>query len=197
MKCEKCSTEYTVLRSEEGALYRNICACEVLNPCHKCKRNKINHVTLTRTGDTVEFGCKKHGVADAASWPAPGDAPEKKEPSAGRRVAEAMVDAKLKAKGQTLKPVTPSKPLHGVINEPLALRQARCGGCTIDVVTTRVEHCCPNCGKQMAMSAIENARIDYYGIEHGPNGTSLIVTGLFKGDPEARAVHTVHVEIPK
>lgn len=200
MNCEKCGAEYKVLRDQDDNPIRRLCPCEVLQPCHQCKRGKVNHAQLTRTGEVAAYACAKHGSADAAEWPPPGD----DKPSAGRVAAEAMVDGKLKAhgkgapKGSELVPAKPA-PKHpfGKLKNKVPLYDARCGPCEIAVLTTLEAHHCHNCGQLMTLHPIGAAAyVDGVYSDSGPRGTSLILTGMIERE-EPYDVRAVFIEIPR
>ncbi len=200
MNCEKCGAEYKVLRDQDDNPIRRLCPCEVLQPCHQCKRGKVNHAQLTRTGQVAAYACAKHGSPDAASWPPPGE----DKPSLGRIAAEAMVDGKLKAhgkgatKGSELVSAKPA-PKHpfGKLKNKRPLYDARCGPCEIAVLTTFEAHHCHNCGQLMTLHPLgAEAYVDGVYSDSGPRGTTVILTGMIERE-EPYAVRAVFIEIPR
>jgi len=176
MKCETCGTEYKVLRDQDDNLLRHICACEAVQPCHQCKRGKVNHAQLTRAGEVANYACAKHGSPDAVEW----SAPDTNKPSAGRVAAEAIVDGKLKVNGkkapkasELVTPKAPPKSPYGKLKEKVRLYEATCAKCVETLLTSRTTHCCPNCGVPMELNDLGGAAsVDGAYIDSGPRGTS-------------------------
>lgn len=217
MNCEKCGAEYKVLRDQDDNPIRRLCPCEVLQPCHQCKRGKVNHAQLTRTGEVANYACAKHGSADAAEWPPPGANP----PSHGRAVAEALVDSRLKAEGKTARPKSElvrdepkeSKTINKIDKtgdglSRLPMHEAHCAKCPRVMLTCLPATFCPGCGTKMEYKAVkgtitvrgaEDAPIQvdgFYTGGTGPRGTSFIVTGMvFLAEPYD--VTDVYVAIPR
>lgn len=210
MQCEKCGTEYKVLRDQDDNPIRRLCPCEVLQPCHQCKRGRVNHAQLTRTGEVAAYACAKHGSPDAADWPPPGA----DKPSAGRVAAEAIVEGKLKAAGKAapkgselVKPPAPPKSIHGRLKSSVPLHEARCAKCRRMLLTTLPASFCPGCGAPMVYEPIKGpattssvpggtAEIDGVYSDTGPRGTSLIITGMILRE-EPYDVCDVYVAIPR
>lgn len=214
MKCEKCGAEYKVIRDQDDNPIRRLCPCEVLQPCHQCKRGKVNHAQLTRTGDVANYACAKHGSPDAAEWPPPGG--EVRAPSPGRLAAEAIVDGQLKAQG---KPTSRAKSdLVGEapkndkttdkIKGKLRMHEAHCAKCPRVMLTCLPATFCPGCGTPMTYKAVagtvtvqghEDAPIQvdgFYTGGPGPRGSSFIITGMvFIAEPYD--VTDVYVAIPR
>lgn len=212
MNCEKCGAEYKVLRDQDDNPIRRLCPCEVLQPCHQCKRGKVNHAQLTRTGEVANYACAKHGSTDAAEWPPPGS----DKPSPGRVAAEAIVDGRLKAEG---KPVSRAKsdlvreaPESGKttdkINGKLPMHEAHCTKCPRVMLTCLPATYCPGCGTLMTYKKVAGTvtvkgyedtpiQVDgFYAGGPGSRGTSLIITGMiFLAEPYE--VTDIYVAIPR
>lgn len=202
MKCDKCGADYKVLRDQDDQPIRALCVCEIGHPCHQCKRGKVNHALLSRSGEVAEYACSKHGSPDATDWAVP----ESRAPSPGRAAAEAIVEGKMKAHGKAaskssaLVPTKapPRNPL-GRLKERLPLVEGRCEPCERVLLrtATSTEITCPACAQPMKVSDLGGAAFvdGVYG-DSGPRGTTLIVT-LMVERPEPHEATDVLVEIPR
>lgn len=191
MNCPKCGAEYKVLRDEDDTRYRRLCPCEVLNDCHRCKRGKVTHALLTRTGEVSEYACSKHGSPDASDWLPLGAPPVSK----GRALAEEAVAAKLKGIAEAKAPARegkratepkkePSPPAspHGLLTEELPLRDAQCAPCSLRLLTSLSTPHCPQCGRAMSTLDLERACLDFAESTHGPNGASVLLLARMKSE---------------
>lgn len=200
MKCEKCGAEYKVIRDQDDHPIRRLCPCEVLQPCHQCKRGKVNHAQLTHTGDVANYACAKHGSPDAAAWPPPGA----DKPSPGRVAAEAIVDGKLKAAGKAspkgselVAAKAPPKHPYGRLKGKMPLYEAACAKCPRVMLTSLPSPFCPGCGTPMTVGDIGGAAsVDGVYGDSGPRGTSLIITAMVER-AEPYDIRDVFVAIPR
>lgn len=209
MKCDKCGTEYKLIRDQDDNLIRRICPCEVTQTCHQCKRGKVNHAQLTSTGHVANYACAKHGSPDAVDWLPPNiDIPSPKRSTKEVPKNDEPKTAHSSAKNSESKTTqhTPKNP-HGKLQSPLPLREAHCEKCRRVLLTTLSASYCPGCGMPMVYRPITGtetipdtpggtAEIDGVYYETGPFGTAIIITGIVMRE-EPYEVCDVYVAMPR
>lgn len=194
MQCAKCGSEYIVVRDENDDLLRRLCPCEVGQACQGCKRGKVTHALLTRTGEVTGYACEKHGSPEAATWLPPSAAP-----TPGRAAAQALLEGKLKVRAKKDAPAAPEAPRqpYGRIKQKVELFAASCSTCPRKFLTSLAAPFCAGCGTRLTLSESPSGTyLDGVFVESGPRGTSLILTAMSEG-AEERDFGDLLVTIPR